>query len=320
MFTVVRSSERESAPACGGASSSASAWGARPPRRSARSSGTSCSARPPRSRCGGVAATAGCARPTGSASGCPRASARASWRAAARRCPARPTGGTSPRTGWRRSPPPGAATCSSRTPRRSTAAHPRSASDAGGKVSDAYRILSGTTLNCSGGGTPWGTWLSCEEVEDGRVWECDPSGAPAGGSSPGDGHLQARGRGGGSRRQAGLPHRGPRRRRPLQVHAGALAEPRRAGCSRSRGCAAGGRVEWVKVPDAERGARADAPSGQGQYPVQARRGPVARRRDPLRVDHRRPPRARLRHPARAHPGGLRRARLERARRCCAWTR
>ncbi|MEM8609706.1 MAG: alkaline phosphatase PhoX [Myxococcota bacterium] len=45
-----------------------------------------------------------------------------------------------------------------------------------GDVTDAYRILGDTNQNCAGGPTPWDTWLSCEEREDGRVWECDPFG------------------------------------------------------------------------------------------------------------------------------------------------
>jgi hypothetical protein len=48
--------------------------------------------------------------------------------------------------------------------------------DDDGTIVDAYPIASGTSRNCSGGPTPWRTWLTCEEVDTGRVWECDPVG------------------------------------------------------------------------------------------------------------------------------------------------
>lgn len=50
---------------------------------------------------------------------------------------------------------------------------------ADGSIADAYRILSNTSVNCAGGATPWGTWLSCEEHTEGQVWECDPTGRTA---------------------------------------------------------------------------------------------------------------------------------------------
>lgn len=51
--------------------------------------------------------------------------------------------------------------------------------DPEGVLVGAYRILEGTSTNCGGGPTPWHTWLSCEEIARGQVFECDPWGEVA---------------------------------------------------------------------------------------------------------------------------------------------
>ncbi|WP_328874422.1 PhoX family protein [Streptomyces sp. NBC_00287] len=38
--------------------------------------------------------------------------------------------------------------------------------DAHGKVLAEWVAIAGTAVNCAGGPTPWGTWLTCEETED----------------------------------------------------------------------------------------------------------------------------------------------------------
>ena len=48
--------------------------------------------------------------------------------------------------------------------------------DSDGDIKEVYPILTGSNLNCSGVVTPWNTWLSCEEIFLGKVYETDPFG------------------------------------------------------------------------------------------------------------------------------------------------
>ena len=120
--------------------------------------------------------------------------------------------------------------------------------DRAGEPRDAYRILAGTTQNCSGGATPWGTWLSCEEVEDGRVWECDPAGRERAVAHPAMGVFKHESAAVDARRKqvyltedlidGGLYRYTPRRWPDLSA---GLLEIARVD--------SGGRVEWLALPD-----------------------------------------------------------------------
>ena len=46
--------------------------------------------------------------------------------------------------------------------------------DKDGNITEYKALLTGTTKNCGGGITPWNTWVSCEEFDEGQCWEIDP--------------------------------------------------------------------------------------------------------------------------------------------------
>jgi hypothetical protein len=49
--------------------------------------------------------------------------------------------------------------------------------DKNGNVIDYRMVLTSTRANCGGGRTPWGAWVSCEEVPlKGQNWQVDPTG------------------------------------------------------------------------------------------------------------------------------------------------
>ena len=45
-----------------------------------------------------------------------------------------------------------------------------------GDVIDYRRVLNETRANCGGGRTPWHTWVSCEEIDNGNIYQVDPMG------------------------------------------------------------------------------------------------------------------------------------------------
>jgi uncharacterized protein len=49
--------------------------------------------------------------------------------------------------------------------------------DKDGNVINYFRVANRTRHNCSGGKTPWNSWVTCEELDFGEVYQVDPTGA-----------------------------------------------------------------------------------------------------------------------------------------------
>jgi hypothetical protein len=49
--------------------------------------------------------------------------------------------------------------------------------DADGRVVNYKRVANRMRNNCGGGKTPWNTWVTCEEIDFGKIHQVDPTGS-----------------------------------------------------------------------------------------------------------------------------------------------